>query len=69
MFEQIASLENQYRTNMTNSEKIAIAIEKLPSEYLQVLMAEMHKEGSGTTACTLKMQYSNTGGWLMALTQ
>ena len=32
MFEQIASLENQFKTPMSNSEKIAIAIEKLPPE-------------------------------------
>ena len=33
MFEQIALLENQLKTMMTSSEKIAIAIEKLPSKY------------------------------------
>ena len=45
MFEQIASLENQFKTTMTSSEKIAIAIEKLPSEYQGVLTSEMSKEG------------------------
>ena len=34
---------------MTNSEKITIAIEKLPAEYHLALMAEMHKEGSRIT--------------------
>ena len=33
MFEQIASLQNQFKTTMMSSEKIAIAIKKVPSEY------------------------------------
>ena len=45
MFEQIASLENQFKTTMMNSEKIAIAIDKLPSKYQGVLTSEMSKEG------------------------
>ena len=45
MFEQIASLENQFKTMMMSSEKIAIAIKKLPSEYQGVLTSEMNKEG------------------------
>ena len=49
MFEQIASLENQFKTDMTNSEKIAIAIKKLPAKYQPVLTPEMCKEGSGIT--------------------
>ena len=32
MFEQIAALENQFKTPMHDSEKIVIAIEKLPGE-------------------------------------
>ena len=54
MFEQIASLENQFKTTMTNSEKIAVAIEKLPAEYQLVLTAEMHQEESGITAFAIK---------------
>ena len=45
MFEQIAPLENQFKTTMMSSEKIAIALEKLPSEYQSVLTLEMSKEG------------------------
>ena len=45
MFEQIALLENQFKTTMTNSEKIAIAIDKLPSKYQGVLTLETSKEG------------------------
>ena len=46
MFEQIASLENQFKMTMMSSEKIAIAIEKLHSEYQGVLTSEMSKEGA-----------------------
>ena len=45
MFEQIASLENQFKPTMMNSEKIAIVIDKLPSKYQGVLTLEMSKEG------------------------
>ena len=44
MFEQIAELENQFKTPMSDREKIVIAIEKLPAEYQLVLNAEMRKE-------------------------
>ena len=46
MFEQIAALENQFKMPLSNMEKIAIAIKKLPAEYQPVLTAEMRKEGS-----------------------
>ena len=46
MIEQIAVLENQFKAPMSNSEKIAIGIEKLPAEYQPRLTAEMRKEGS-----------------------
>ena len=45
MFEQIALLENQFKTTMTNSEKIGIVIDKLLSKYQGVLTSEMSKEG------------------------
>ena len=45
MCEQIAALENQFKTPMSDSKKIAIAIEKLPAEYQPVLSAEMRKGG------------------------
>ena len=54
MFEQIASLENQFKTTMTSSEKIAITIEKLPSEYQGVLTSEMSKEGCSITPKHIK---------------
>ena len=46
----MAVLENQFKKTMGDSEKIAIAIEKLPVEYQPVLTAEMRKEGSLLTA-------------------
>ena len=46
MFEQIAALENQFKTTMSDSEKIVFAIKKLPAEYQPVLIEEMRKEGS-----------------------
>ena len=49
MFEQIASLENQFKTTMMSREKIAIAIEKLPSEYQGVITSKMSKEGCSIT--------------------
>ena len=45
MFEQIPSLENQFQTTMMSSEKIVIAIKKLPSKYQGILTSEMSKEG------------------------
>ena len=45
MFEQIAALENELKTPMSDSEKIAIAIKKFPAEYQPVLTAKMRKEG------------------------
>ena len=45
MFEQIASLENQFKTNMSNSEKIAITINRLHTDYQPVLTAEMQNKG------------------------
>ena len=47
LFEQMAALENQFKKTMDESEKITIAIEKLP---VDVLTAEMRKEGSLVTA-------------------
>ena len=46
MFEQIAALENQFNTPMSDSEKIVIAIKKLPTEYQPVHTAEMRMEGN-----------------------
>ena len=54
---------------MTNSEKITIAIEKLPAEYHLALMAEMHKEGSRITVMHIEMHHFSTGGQFMALMQ
>ena len=42
MVEQIAALDNQFKTPMSNSEKAS----KKPAEYQPVLTAEMWKEGS-----------------------
>ena len=55
MFEQIASLDNQFKMVMTRSEKIAIATEKLPSEYQGVLTSEMSQAGQASHQGTLKM--------------
>ena len=49
MFEQIASLENRFKMLMLHSEKIAIAIKKLPPEYQAMLTSEMSKEGRRIT--------------------
>ena len=49
MFEQIALLENQFKTMMITSEKIAITIKKFPSKYQGVLTTEMSKEGHNIT--------------------
>ena len=49
-FEQMTALENQFKKTMDESEKVAIAIEKLPVEYQPVLTVEMRKEGSLVTA-------------------
>ena len=40
LFEQMAALENQFKKRMDDSEKITIAIEKLPVEYQPVLTME-----------------------------
>ena len=40
----MAALENQFKKTMDDSEKIAIAIEKLLVEYQPVLTTEMRKE-------------------------
>ena len=45
-FEQMAALENQFKKTMGDSEKIAIAIEKLLVKYQPVLTAERRKEAS-----------------------
>ena len=47
LFEQIAAIENQFKTEIPEVEKVAMAIEKLPAEYQSVLTAEMRKEGTG----------------------
>ena len=52
MFEQIESLENQFKTQMSSSEKIAI--EKLPPEYQGVMTSEMSKEGRSVTPKHIK---------------
>ena len=54
MFEQIVSLEDQFKTNMSNSEKIAIVNDKFPAEYQPVLTMEMQKEASSITATHIK---------------
>ena len=46
----MAAVENQFKKTMDESEKVAIAIEKLPVEYQPMLTAEMRKEGSLVTA-------------------
>ena len=33
LFEQIAAIENQFKTESPEAEKVAMAIEKLPAEY------------------------------------
>ena len=50
LFEQIAAIENQFKTEIPEAEKAAMAIEKLPVEYRSVLTAEMIKEGTGITS-------------------
>ena len=50
MFEQMAAIENQFKTEIPEAEKVAMAIEKLPAEYRSVLTAEMRKEGVGITS-------------------
>ena len=42
----MAALENQFKKRMDNSEKITIAIEKLPVKYQPLLNVEMRKEGT-----------------------
>ena len=41
----MAAWENQFKKRMEDSEKITIAVQKLPVEYQHVLTAEMRKEG------------------------
>ena len=50
MFEQMAAIENQFKTEIPEAKKVAMAIEKLPAEYRSVLTAEMRKEGVGITS-------------------
>ena len=50
LFEQIAAIENQFKTEIPEAEKVAMVIEKLPVEYRSVLTAEMRKEGTGITS-------------------
>ena len=50
LFEQIAAIENQFKMEIPEAEKVAMAIEKLPVEYRSVLTAEMRKEGIGITS-------------------
>ena len=50
LFEQMAAIKNQFKTEIPEAEKVAMAIEKLPAEYPSVLTAEMRKEGVGITS-------------------
>ena len=64
MIEQIAALENQFKTPMSDSEKIVIAIQRLPAEYLPVLTTEMRKEGGMLMASHIEntaFQYWQSG--------
>ena len=47
LLEQIAAIENQFKTEIAEAEKVAMAIKKLPVEYQSVLTAEMRKQGTG----------------------
>ena len=47
LFEQTAAIENQFKMEIPEAEKVAMVIEKLPVEYQSVLTAEMRKEGIG----------------------
>ena len=58
MFEQIASLENLFKMPVLDSEKIAIAIKKLPPEYQAMLTSEMSKEALQNI---MKMLYFSAG--------
>ena len=58
----MAALENQFKKRMDDSEKITIAIEKLPVKYQHVLTAEMRKEGSLLMAQHIKTPLFNIGG-------
>ena len=46
----MSAIENQFKTEIPEAEKVAMAIEKLPVEYQSVLTAEMRKEGIGITS-------------------
>ena len=50
LFKQMAAIENQFKTEIPEAEKVAMVIEKLPVEYRSVLTAEMRKEGIGITS-------------------
>ena len=50
LFEQIAAIENQFKMEIPEAEKVAMVIEKLPVEYRSVLTAEMRKDGTGITS-------------------
>ena len=50
LFEQMAAIENQFKTEIPEAEEVDMAIEKLPVEYQSVLTAEMRKEGIGITS-------------------
>ena len=50
LFEQMAAIENQFKTEIPEAEKVAMAIKKLPVEYRSMLTAEMRKEGIGITS-------------------
>ena len=69
MFEQIAALENQLKTPMSDSEKIAIGIKKFPAEYQPVLTVKMRKEGGMLMAShILRTLHFNIGGQYMVHT-
>ena len=68
MFEQIAALENQFKTPMSDSEKIAIAIKKFPALYQPVLTAKMRKEGGMLMASHIENTAFNIGGQYMVHT-
>ena len=50
LFEQIAAIENQFKMEIPEAEKVAMVIKNLPVEYQSVLTAEMRKEGTGITS-------------------
>ena len=50
LFKQMAAIDNQFKTEIPEDEKVAMAIEKLPAEYRSVLTAETRKEGIEITS-------------------